>query len=879
MDSLYLVITINNTNNTNKTIETILKQTISNWHLLIICNNSEYLDTYNYLKNTYKNNDKISFQLQINSNYGVLLNNCLNLFLKTTFSHIVLINSNDQYYPNFLKLLLAEKKEFVYGTYHAKYNILKTKFKNKKDLLENYNYLCSSMWAKDAIHKIGFFINSKGDSALLNYYLRTYDILNEDNIGYINTPLYFCTCKKQANVYGKEFVENWLIKEEENIDIYVKKCHNDCLKNISKKIFLNNHYESSLSPNYIHKPNHSAYNNNKINNECDVKKHVIINKEKLITFIICIKNRNIRTNICLKNLMNITKNYQHLINIIVVEESGTDLFVDKFKVLNNDNITHILLKNNNSNIFNRSHLLNVGIKNATTKYLIMYDCDFLSHDLTPLIKTLSYYHDRNDIIFRCSLYESENIVRKRLETYSYVWVYNKNIINKINYFNEDFQNWGFEETDIASRILNGENKLIHIFNHFFHLSHNDTSRNKDNLSDNRKIFKKNIIIPDNLTLVKYNIFQNEHLLVLEYNKECDIFNDDEAIIYTSQSTSVLLVNKELFKCKIVGNIIDIPLTSKIYKLYTKVVIIGLENSDLGIKNAENIGIITPMFNQNKDIYVKFLESIKNQKNTNYIHVIIDSFSKSDLLYKFFELNNPQSVFIQKKSKIVDAIKFGYKLLSKSVSYWSWLNSDDELYDENTLNIVINSIRNMYYPDLLYGKGIYVKGNNVKYVNVCKNIQNNPIKSLLTSVGIIQPSVYMKSNDEKIEKCLFELEENLVFDYELWIKLAIQDVRFNYIDINLSKYNFTNINITGNNRLEQLYQTCCLVKKYYGFVPLPWIKKYSSCKINNTDGIWNNRTEVSDFDLEIFIQEFNKDSVINNNINNDFIQNEFNKIKL
>ena len=57
------------------------------------------------------------------------------------------------------------------------------------------------MWTKEAIHKIGFFNNSKGDSALLDYYLRTYDILSEDNIGYINTPLYFCTCK-QRTAYG-----------------------------------------------------------------------------------------------------------------------------------------------------------------------------------------------------------------------------------------------------------------------------------------------------------------------------------------------------------------------------------------------------------------------------------------------------------------------------------------------------------------------------------------------------------------------------------------------------------------------------------------------------------------------------------------------------
>ena len=184
---------------------------------------------------------------------------------------------------------------------------------------------------------------------------------------------------------------------------------------------------------------------------------------------------------------------------------------------------------------------------------------------------------------------------------------------------------------------------------------------------------------------------------------------------------------------------------------------------------------------------------------------------------------------------------------------------------------------MNYPELLYGKGIYVKENKTKKVNVCKEHEKNPIESSLTCVGICQPSLYMKSNEETIEKCLFELEESFVFDYELWIKLAFQHIQFKYIDINLSKYNFTNINITGNNRIEQLYQTCCIIKKYYGFTPLTWIHKYASCKVNKTDGIWNNSKNV--LKLEDFVKEFNSDAIISHHINNDVIQSEFNKVKV
>ncbi len=172
---------------------------------------------------------------------------------------------------------------------------------------------------------------------------------------------------------------------------------------------------------------------------------------------------------------------------------------------------------------------------------------------------------------------------------------------------------------------------------------------------------------------------------------------------------------------------------------------------------------------------------------------------------------------KKKSKIVDAIKIGYKFISKYVSYWSWLNSDDELYDEHTLQIVRDHMWKMNNPELLYGKGIYVKENETKNVNVCKEHETNPIDTLLTRVGICQPSLYMKSNNEKIEKCLINLEESMVFDYELWIKLAFEHVQFKYINHNLLKYNFTNINITKgllitNSSLENIIQ----ISSFLGF---------------------------------------------------------------
>ena len=866
MDTILLVIIINNNYKKMITfIELLNKQTYSNWKLHVFCIDEIFIEDFNKLNKIYKKSSKIDFISDINKSYSVVFNKSIKLVLKKEFSHFMIITDNDRYYPDFLKIIYTSNKQFIYGNYHTHDFSNRGIEYDKETMINNYSGLCSAMWSRKALDQIGLFDKKKGNSALFDYHTRTFKTIKKEKIGYIKTPLYYCKCKVSSETYGIYYLERWLYNNNQHICNYVKQLNMLLTKHKKQNIFVDSIYESSLSPNYNYKLRHNAYNNNKIKNECDFNIYDEKCNIKLITFVLCIKNRNIRANICLQNLINVIDKYKKLIDIIIVEEIGDDVFIDKFNILNNVNIHHIKIKEHNTNIFNRSHLLNIGMKNAQTKYVVMYDCDFLVFNLDKLISTLTYYKDRNDLIFRCSLYESENINREKLEPYSYVWVYNNYITNKINYFNEDFKNWGFEETDIGTRILNNDNKLIHIFNDFFHLSHTESTRNKNNIHENKSIFKNNINIPSNLELIKYNVFSEENLLVLNYNETNEIFNDEEAIIYTPRSLNILLINKELFKCKIVGNIVDIPFSHEIYHYYRKVIIIGLFNLPTWYNDTNNIGIITPMYNQEKNVYRKCLTSIKVQENINYIHIVIDSFSNSELLYSFFEINNPRSIFIQKKSKIVEAIKIGYKLISQLTIYWLWLNSDDEFYNKHTLINIKNIIEYNHSSDVIYGNGLLIK-NKQQSLYKGKDHGTNPIISFLTSVGIVQPSAYIKSNKPEIEESLFNLDESYVFDYELWIKLAFLNQKFKFIDICLSKYNFTDVNITGNNREKQLLQTCLMIKKYYGFVPIQWINRFKACKTENIDGIWNKcKKSLSKKDVIDEINFFNHDAKLNSQV--------------
>ena len=158
----------------------------------------------------------------------------------------------------------------------------------------------------------------------------------------------------------------------------------------------------------------------------------------------------------------------------------------------------------------------------------MYDFDFLIYYIENLLKTITYYYDSNNLIFRCSLYESNNfidnnrMVRKELSPYSYVWIYNVNIAKELNCFNESIIGWEFEEMDIATRMLKNGNNLIHINNNYFlHLTHSDVYCNKSNAKK-----YKNILIPRNIDGLNSYYTNNKTVFVFNYYENLKLFLDE-----------------------------------------------------------------------------------------------------------------------------------------------------------------------------------------------------------------------------------------------------------------------------------------------------------------------------------------------------------------
>ena len=141
-------------------------------------------------------------------------------------------------------------------------------------------------------------------------------------------------------------------------------------------------------------------------------------------------------------------------------------------------------------------------------------------------------------------------------------------------------------------------------------------------------------------------------------------------------------------------------------------------------------------------------------------------------------------------------------------------------------------------DCYYGRGVYfdTKTKKSKCVWINKEIELDPRKSFENQVGICQPSVYFRSSTKEIKESLETLKDSLVFDYELWIKLAHKGVSFKFIDENFSKFNLTDTNITNNRREEQLEETLHMVESYYNRANSNWRNRILDFKNRKLTGI-------------------------------------------
>lgn len=203
-EKIAIVMLVKNTTTLVSTaIKQLCKQSYSNWELFVICDeNIGYVKEYEELKSiiTTKN---INFEkIKTNHQYGYI-NHVLQT-LNDEFSYFTIINSCDLFYPNYLKFMLNENKQFVYGNYHIKNNSTKQskKYQDINDFIQNYHSLCFTLWSTKIINHLGE-LNLNTSDPLFDYFIRTFLSLDVSEYCYIHRALGTCFCEHKNRSFKK----------------------------------------------------------------------------------------------------------------------------------------------------------------------------------------------------------------------------------------------------------------------------------------------------------------------------------------------------------------------------------------------------------------------------------------------------------------------------------------------------------------------------------------------------------------------------------------------------------------------------------------------------------------------------------------------------
>lgn len=190
-----------------------------------------------------------------------------------------------------------------------------------------------------------------------------------------------------------------------------------------------------------------------------------------------------------------------------------------------------------------------------------------------------------------------------------------------------------------------------------------------------------------------------------------------------------------------------------------------------------ISVITVCFNEEKNIEAT-IKSVLRQSDNNYEYIICDGKSSDKTLeivesYKqaFLEKGIDYKIKSEKDGGIYFGMNNGIDI--SDGDYAIFINAGDRLHGTNAIRNIINAINNSReQPDVVYGNYNYVERGFYKQVR-------SDHTQLKEKMSICHQSMLVSTKLLKKEK--FDTTLRIAADYDLTLKLFLQEKNFLYVD--------------------------------------------------------------------------------------------------
>jgi glycosyltransferase involved in cell wall biosynthesis len=239
-----------------------------------------------------------------------------------------------------------------------------------------------------------------------------------------------------------------------------------------------------------------------------------------------------------------------------------------------------------------------------------------------------------------------------------------------------------------------------------------------------------------------------------------------------------------------------------------------------------VTIVTPSYNMARYL-PETVASVLSQDYPRIEYIVADGGSTDGTLEYLASCGGRLRYFTGKDKGPSDAIDRGFSQAGGEI--FAWINADDT-YFPGAVRTAVRYLETHPEIDVVYGDGYWIDENGAR-------IDRYPTlpfdaRVLERDCFICQPASFFRA--AAYRRCGLDPDLGLSFDYDLWIRMAKQGLRFAAIPGYLANSRMHRGAKTLKEREGVFHTSMQLLQRHYGYVPLAWIFGYMAYRMDGRD---------------------------------------------
>jgi len=240
---------------------------------------------------------------------------------------------------------------------------------------------------------------------------------------------------------------------------------------------------------------------------------------------------------------------------------------------------------------------------------------------------------------------------------------------------------------------------------------------------------------------------------------------------------------------------------------------------VGASDLPLVSVVTPSYNMARYL-PRTIDSVLSQDYSKIEYIVTDGGSTDGTVDVLKGYGGRLQYFVEPDKGPSDAVHKGFRHATGEI--FAWLGADD-VYLPGAVRTAVDALMADPSIDVVYGEGHWID----EHGGLISRYPTLPFdaKILERDCFICQPAAFIRASAYR--RCGLDPDVNYSFDYDLWIRMAKQGIRFKMIPQYLAGSRMHKDGKTLKERDIVFHASMSLLQRHYGYVPFAWAFGYAA----------------------------------------------------